>query len=158
MSLYNALFGTNSASEALLHMLGKTMADFGRFRDAYLNEDGSKIIVYTRCGGGNREAYQDVFDEMMEHPNYITSYDDDFDCTYAYFEFSVPAEYVELLKNKAAEIGQKQSPSEKMQQLIADMSSGKDTPEVKNALDVGKKIFSKIDDATKEGGNNIIEI
>lgn len=90
---YNVLFGTNDDYIVLLGMLNLTEKDFGRFRDIYLNKDGTKIIVYTRCGGGNREDYKEVFDRMSKHPNYVKDYDDDFDNTYCYFEFSVPDKF-----------------------------------------------------------------
>jgi hypothetical protein len=158
MSLYNALFGTNNAAPILLAILNKSSTDFGRFRDAYLNEDDSKIIVYTRCGGGNRDDYESVFEEMKSHPNFISDYDDDFDCTYAYFEFSIPDEYKEQLKLVAEKIGQKESPTEKFQSLINNLQSDKDTPETERAMEVGKKIFGEIKDALDSGENKTIEI
>ena len=88
MSLYNMLFGTNPDSEQLLRLLGKTKSDFGRFRDVYVEDN--YIVVYTRNGGGNREDYEDVFDEMSEHPWYSHDEDDDFDCTYASIYFKIP--------------------------------------------------------------------
>ncbi len=54
MSLYNALFGTNPASDFFLGLLNLTREDVGRFRDVYL--DGDEIAVYTRNGSGNREC------------------------------------------------------------------------------------------------------
>lgn len=88
MSLYNMVFGMNPDSEKLLEVLGKTQADFGRFRNVYM-EDGF-IVVHTRNGGGNREDYEDVFDEMSDHPWYSHDADDDFDCTYANIYFKIP--------------------------------------------------------------------
>lgn len=73
----------------------------GRFRDISLNEDGTKIVLYTRNGGGNRESYEYVFEILESHPNYICDYDDDFDCTYAYIEFSVPDEWKDSCKTLA---------------------------------------------------------
>lgn len=96
--MYNALFGVNDIAKKLLEMLELEVSDFGRFRDAYLSENGEKIIVYTRCGGGNREDYEYVFEEMKNHPNYLTDYDDDFDCTYASIEFSIPEKYKNICK------------------------------------------------------------
>jgi hypothetical protein len=100
MSLYNMLFGTNPNSDQLLGLLGKTKGDFGRFRDVFV-EDGH-IVVHTRNGGGNREDYEDVFDEMSEHPWYVRDADDDFDCTYANIYFKIPEDaaktYVALLE------------------------------------------------------------
>lgn len=88
MSLYNMVFGMNPDSDKLLAILGKTAGDFGRFRNVYM-EDGF-IVVHTRNGGGNREDYEDVFNEMSTHPWYSHDADDDFDCTYANIYFKIP--------------------------------------------------------------------
>ena len=88
MSLYNMIFGMNPDSDKLLSFLGKTKEDFGRFRNVYM-EDGH-IVVYTRCGGGNRDDYEEVFDEMSTHPWYSHNADDDYDCTYASIYFKIP--------------------------------------------------------------------
>ena len=88
MSLYNMIFGMNPDSDKLLSLLGKTKSDFGRFRNVYMDE--GYIVVHTRNGGGNREEYEDVFDEMSEHPWYSHDADDDFDCTYASIYFKIP--------------------------------------------------------------------
>lgn len=114
MSLYNSLFGVNNAAPVLLKILNLSAGDFGRFRDCYLNKDGTKIIVYTRLGGGNREDYIDIIKAMRKHPNYEYDYDDDFDSTYAYFEFTIPDEYKEDLKRID---GQRETPTEKFQKL-----------------------------------------
>ena len=97
--LYNTLFGQNDHAGFLMSLLGKDPGDFGRFRAVYVTED--HIVVHTRCGGGNREDYEDVFDEMSTHPLYAYDEDDSFDCTYADIYFKHPAEYSELLKEMA---------------------------------------------------------
>lgn len=111
MSLYNTLFGKNSLSNILLQSLGLTEEDCGRFRDAYL--DDGKIVIYTRNGGGNRGHWYYAYEQyeagdncpcpgciitysLPNHPNYIQDYDDDFDNTYAYVEFSIPDKYKEF--------------------------------------------------------------
>lgn len=71
----------------------------GRFRDIYFKSDENKIVLYTRNGGGNRDSYFYIFDILKTHPNYITDYDDDFDSTYAYIEFSVPEKFEKILKD-----------------------------------------------------------
>jgi hypothetical protein len=158
MSLYNSLFGVNTAAPLLLKMIGKTSDDFGRFRDCYLSPEWDKIIVYTRCGGGNREDYQEVFDEMEGHPNYLSNYDDDFDCTYAYFEFSIPDEYKEDVKLIAGMTPPTQKPSEKFQQLINDLQSGATNEQTDKAMEVGAKIFEEIDKTASDGEDKIIRI
>lgn len=98
MSLYNALFGENSESHVLLGMIGVNKEYFDRYRDVELIEDGKKIRVFTRLGGGNREDYQETWDKIQSHKLYITDYDDDFDCTYAYIEYNIPEQYKETAK------------------------------------------------------------
>ena len=113
MSLYNAINGVNPATFFILPMLGEKHPDsYPRFRDCFVGElsnsdeddqfgipkkelDQSKrvISVYTRVGGGNREDYKDEIKELRSHPNYIWDYDDDFDSTFATFQFSVPKEF-----------------------------------------------------------------
>lgn len=91
MSLYNMLFGQNANADMLLGVLGLTRADVGRYRDCYI--EGDHIVVHTRNGGGNREDYQDVFDALSDHPQYVRDEDDDFDCTYANLYFAFPPEF-----------------------------------------------------------------
>lgn len=96
MSLYNMLHGYNDNALLAMTMLDLTPDDVGRFRDAFFTEDG-KIAVFTRNGGGNRDDYQYVFDELSKHPMYLEDFDDDFDCTYATIMFSVPEQYKPLV-------------------------------------------------------------
>lgn len=100
MSLYNALFGENSNSDLLLFTLGLSREDCGRYRDCYLA--GDMIVIYTRNGGGNRDEYEYIFEELSEHPNYISDEDDDFDCTYARIYFSFPERFKAELTELAA--------------------------------------------------------
>lgn len=159
MSLFNQLFGTNEMAPILLTALGKSMGDFGRFRDAFINPEGTVITVFTRCGGGNRADYTEVFDEMRNHPNYLRDYDDDFDSTYASIEFEVPEAAKEALQKLAAEKGTSVKPMEPFRQLIQDLETGKDTPETKHAVEVGKKIIGSVEQAFKSGdGPHIIEV
>jgi hypothetical protein len=91
--LYNMLFGENENADILLEFLKLNRAIFGRYRDCYLNHDGSKIIVLTRCGGSNRDDYDEVFTMARSHDLYLTDYDDPIDETYCYFEFGVPYKF-----------------------------------------------------------------
>ena len=119
MSLYNLVFGMNPDSDKLLSLLGKTQADFGRFRNVYM-EDGC-IIVHTRNGGGNREDYEDVFDEMSEHPWYSHDADDDFDCTYANIYFKVPeSEQIMIILR---DLNRGSNPAEQWGELLASIEA-----------------------------------
>ena len=92
MSLYNLLHGVNPGAGQLLALLGKEQGDFGRFRDVYIKDN--YIVVHTRCGGGNRDDYQDVFDEAALHPWYSHDEDSDYDSTYADIYFEMPEEHI----------------------------------------------------------------
>lgn len=114
MSLYNLLFGKNRYSDILMGILElNTKYKIGRFRDIYLNKYGTKIILYTRNGGGNRDHYNcDDYEskgnhdcdctgcimtyQIPSHPNYLDDYDDEMDCTYAYIKYSIPEKYSDL--------------------------------------------------------------
>lgn len=101
MSLYNEIAGVDQNADVLLGVIGCTMKAFERFRDIHLNADGTKVIVLTRCGGGNRADYWRMFELMAHHPYYIKDYDDDYDNTYAYIEFSIPERYQNMCKHIA---------------------------------------------------------
>ena len=146
MSLYNMLFGMNEIAPALLFILDLNQPDkiwdSGRFRDIYLNEDGTSIILYTRNGGGNRRhwdlshsKYKEGPDcpcpgciityKLKKHPNYIRDYDDDFDSTYAYVEFGVPKQFREIAESLAT--GKKpQSIREKFDNYMERIKAGKE--------------------------------
>lgn len=95
MSLYNMINGANPATFFILPMLGeKHPESYPRFRDCFVNNDNGKpeIHVYTRVGGGNRgDGYGE--EELYKHPNFLSTFDDDFDSTYATYTFSVPEEW-----------------------------------------------------------------
>ena len=118
MSMYNMLFGMNPDTDTLLSLLDATPGDFGRFRNVYM-EDGY-IIVHTRNGGGNREDYEDVFDEMSEHPWYSHDEDDSFDCTYANIYFKIPEDAV---KTYVALLDQGHNPTESWDNILKALKS-----------------------------------
>lgn len=101
MSLYNRLFQENKDAVALLGMISCTRKMFQRYRDVHLNKEGDTITVLTRLGGCNRKDYQEVFDAMKCSPYYIRDYDDIFNETYCYFDFSVPEKYKKTCKAMA---------------------------------------------------------
>ena len=82
MSFYNALFGFNPACILILPMIGRGGQEgYPRFRDCFVTEEGN-IAVYTRVGGNNRNCGYGE-EELYKDENFLTTYDDDFDSTYA---------------------------------------------------------------------------
>ncbi len=163
MSLYNMMFGVSPLAGLTLQSLNLTPNDIPRFRDAYFDAEENRLVIYTRTGGGNREYYggpngydnEDYggpFNEDLEaHPNYLHDEDDDFDCTYAYFYFSIPESFVPIFETfKSLGAGQDLNPTEKFAKMIEDLESGKDTPETARALEVGKSIVEQISKALEK--------
>lgn len=93
MNLYNQLHGENPDADKLLAILNLERSDFPRYRDIWLPADGTKIIVTTRHGGPNRQYFQRVLKAISQYSTYIRDYDDDYDDTYAYIEFSIPSRH-----------------------------------------------------------------
>lgn len=91
MSLYNLVHGENPHAEELLEMLNDVQyLDIPRYRDCYLSNDKTEIIVLTRTGGGNRQDYEEENEKMTMHPWYTHDEDADFDRTFAEFHFEIP--------------------------------------------------------------------
>lgn len=142
------LFGRNLIAPVLLAAIDVDPASTGRFRDCYLNEDGSEVHVFTRNGGGNRE---DFMPDFSTHPLYIRDWDDDFDCTYATIAFKVPPEFAEMFR-ELADKTETRPPMERFQKLIDDIQAGKDNAVVSRALEVGTGIV----DALKGGESKMV--
>lgn len=87
MSLYNMINGYNPACVLLMPMLGRREHEYPRFRDCFL-VDGM-IAIYTRVGGGNRNSGFGE-EKLYDDPNFVKTYDDEFDSTYGYYLFKVP--------------------------------------------------------------------
>lgn len=101
MSMYNMVMGHNPACVILMPMLGRKESEYPRFRDCFLSEDGERIAIYTRVGGNNRNSGFGE-EKLYSDPNFANTYDDDFDNTYATYEFNVPEKWkkdFECIKN-----------------------------------------------------------
>lgn len=91
MSLYNMMNGFNLSCLVFMPMLGRKQEEYPRFRDCFLTDDHN-IAIYTRVGGGNRNTGYGE-EELYKDPNFITTYDDDYDETYGTYEFKVPEKW-----------------------------------------------------------------
>lgn len=91
MSMYNMMNGFNPACVFIMPMLGRKQHEWPRFRDCWVTEENN-IAIYTRVGGGNRNCGFGE-EELYEDPNFITTYDDEYDNTYATYEFKVPEKW-----------------------------------------------------------------
>ena len=93
-------------------MLGKSQNDFGRYRNVFIEEN--YIVVHTRNGGGNRQDYEYVFEEMSKHPWYCYDKDADFDPTYADIYFYVP----ENVQQELIKLNKGETPKEQWKNLL----------------------------------------
>ena len=152
MSLYNTLFGTNKEMPILLGMLGVNQEYFSRFRDAELIKGGTIIRVFTRLGGGNRECYEETWNKIREHKFYKTDYDDNYDDTYAYIEFSIPNQLQETAKKMFK--GEPLSFKEKFEKELKEMSI-EGTDASKRADAIAQKFIKALED---KGSINIISL
>jgi hypothetical protein len=186
MSLYNMMFGENPAADIFLGLLGCTRDDFYRYRDCYLVEDEgeNQIGVHTRGGGNNRECYCEEYgsesertevdadghlhmpscvvlaqEEVAKHPNFLHSQDDDFDNTYETTYFSISDSGLKVLDTLRDMQTVKRNPKELWDRLLTGLrDKNSDDPMVKNAIEVGKKIFGAVEAFTKEGKSGIVEV
>ena len=70
-----------------LPMTGRPPLYYPRFHGCNLSEDKKRIVVLTRVGGNNRNQGWGE-DSLYKAPNFVTTYDDDYDNTYGYYEFT----------------------------------------------------------------------
>ena len=91
MSLYNMINGYNPACLLVMPMLGRKQDEYPRFRDCFVTGD-KNIGIFTRVGGNNRNCGYGE-EKLYDDPNYLRTYDDEFDSTYATYVFSVPEKW-----------------------------------------------------------------
>lgn len=149
MSLYSMLMGENKDADIFLKGLNLKRNDFERYRDAYLNSDGTKIIIYTRLGGNNREYYTERILDLRMHDLYLEDYDDEYDNTYAYFVFKVP-EHLAALCKKMATGKEPLTVGQKFEEEMKLLEAG-DKGALTRANKVAKKIEKGIED-NPDGG------
>jgi len=145
MSLYNMLFGVNRFAPLLVKMVGLDLKEIPRFRDAYIQVEEDKgtkrIVVHTRTGGGNREAYHEL-NETLKTEVFLFDRDDDFDPTYANWFYSIPEKWKDIV-DYIAKINPRVPPDQRWQDLLEKLKAGdKEDPEVAQALEVGREIFT----------------
>ena len=91
-----------------LPMLGRKIEEYPRFRDCFLTKDNN-IVVYTRVGGGNRNCGFGE-EKLYGDENFVKTYDDKLDDTYATYEFKVPDKWKEdfekIVSGRAAEVSE----------------------------------------------------
>lgn len=150
MSLYNMLFGINDDAPILLGMINTNMDYFDRFRDVELINSGNIIRVFTRLGGNNRHSYKDTWNKIKRNEYYLKDYDDNFDNTYAYIEFSIPDKYKDTAKNMFK--NEPMSFEDKFKKELKDMNNP-NSEASKKAEKIAEKLINGINN-----NHNIIEI
>ena len=151
--LYNMIMGPNPAAPYLFGIAGITQQNahlLGRLRDAWINAEGTRVFVLHRNYGEDGAAADA---EAAKLPGYVGKllYEDG---TYGHYEFAVPQDDERLAAfAKAIAARVDNTPCmERYRKLVDDMKAGKDTPEVRRAMEAGKAIFQGLDTAMKTGG------
>lgn len=98
MSLYHMINGVSGATFFVLPLLGKHPDEYPRFRDCFTSDAehpryDDHIHVYTRTGGGNREAYEAENDAIRAMPGFVSDFDDSYDSTFASWVFKIPERF-----------------------------------------------------------------
>lgn len=145
MSFYNLMHGVNPFAKFYLAILGFDFEQIPRFRDAYLaaDEKETRIVIHTRTGGGNREAYHEANTRICENPNYLYDRDDEFDPTYANFYFAIPDEFKHMMV-PLIELDLRKAPKDAWPELLEKIKEGADDAKTQRAMEVGKEIMEKL--------------
>lgn len=154
MSLYNLLFEENEDADILLGMIGLNKSYFNRYRDVELIDNGTKIRVFTRLGGGNRKSYEDTWKKIRTYELYLGDYDNDYDETYAHIEYDIPEKYKSTAK--AMFKGEPISFKEKFEKELQNMDK-EGTEAHKRAEVIAKKFLDALN-GEGDDGINIIEL
>jgi len=65
---------------------------FPRYRAVTVGADEPLVVIRTRTGGGNRMEYEEANEKLRKLEGYEKDEDDDFDSTYAYWFYRIPAQ------------------------------------------------------------------
>lgn len=152
MSLYNAICDYNPLAPLLLDLMGLDADDIPRFRDIFVYvRDGTPMIgIYTRTGGGNRDAYETCDgpsnEKLRQLPGFVSDEDDAFDQTFATFWFNPVALRDILAAIVATDLAATERPGTRMKRIIDALNdpTKQDDPDVKRANEVGKGIAEQI--------------
>lgn len=160
MSMYNLVHGVNPFAGILLQALGITHAQVPRFRDCWWT--GEHIVLYTRTGGGNREAYEKggAYAEDHQGPwnddlrlieGYVRDEDDSYDTTYAAFYYTPSPTLADALK--ALPVADA-TPEQRWKAFMEKLKAGQRDDQTKRVLDELQPMFDQIQglvDPTKKG-------
>ena len=146
MSLYTQIFGENENADKILDLIDINRENFGRYRDCWLNPEGTIATVLSRVGGGNRQNYEYVYENLKLHIRYIGYKEEPGDSTYVYFNFSIPDNKIE----EAKKIAPKEKHKTVCQMFHDEIKEAEEDPESPAA-----KKMEKIADQIMNGGTTI---
>ena len=137
MSMYNMINGFSPACVLIMPMLGRKQEEWPRFRDCFVTEDNN-IAIYTRVGGGNRNAGYNE-EKLYEDPLFIKTYDDE-----EFFYVDITDDGVGFDVNKKPDENDERSHVgvSNIKTRLKEML--KATVEVESTVGVGTKVLVKI--------------
>jgi len=166
MSMYNMIMEIDEAAEIMLPLLFEGPDQMPpRFRNcSIVKKEGEdwKICLYTRQGGGNREAHAEFDKMIVKHPLYLRDYDDDFDNTYCTYEFRFPKE---IFKEEALPLIEQHllrtlTPGELFKVTMESFldPANKNEPDVRRIMDRGTKALKPVFDQILNGSEPIVAV
>lgn len=176
MSLMQALVGENPAADIILALLNLNRQQTGRFRDCYVrlatsiktapqNDDQFQdyefqIVIFTRNNGLGKDELEPIHQSLIERPDFVESFIDDFDRTFISYVLSAPPEIKPLIATIYLRTKEYGTPMERFHALMRKLenpSTNKDDPDVVRVLQIGKNIFEPLKEQL-ENGSPAIEI
>lgn len=98
--MYEMTCNINPDARMVLDLIGidpEFLLEEARLRDVYLSKDRTRVVIFTRIGGGNRSYHSPAITKLRNFKGYVTDYDDEFDNTYASFEYKIPQEKLPIV-------------------------------------------------------------
>lgn len=158
MSLYNLTFGVHERSNEILSILSLKQIDIDRFRDVCISEidDQLLICICARIGGSYRPHHEECINKLRNHSLFVKEHDVDYDKTFVYFYFKVPAKDLPLIKS----IGPSIDPVRRFAKLIkiGDVPAYQNHPDVVRSHRVGKHIALRIDEIKQKHNHATIRL
>jgi hypothetical protein len=169
-SLYHLACGQDAHAAWLRDtVLGLTLRRVGRYRDACLNADGSRIFVYTRNGAAEGRVHDKASGirvpcadcpclsccinyHVRTHACYLGERDEKDDRTYTTLTYRVPDDFVSECRQRAT--GKEPATiSAKMDQAISSLQGrSRDQARADPRFAAMKDTFAKIDASSRPGG------
>lgn len=146
-ALYNVLMKRNHISDRLFTIIGLTQEEIRKFRDIWINPEGTKIMI-LHVNDGEKGIDADL--RIAENPNFVSREIWESDNSFAIYHFSIPKnKEVKEIAKSLAKISDTEHRLKKYARTLENMfTTGEGFQTFKT---IGDKILRAKDYAEKEG-------